>query len=414
MRRVVVTGLGPVTSIGVGRDAFWDGLRAGRSGLRRVEDRVDLTEIPVKIGGPVDGFDPLDHMDARRARRLDRTAQFALAAAKVAMDDAGLLGARIDAERFGVIAGTGIGGLETMGENLEVLREQGPRRVSPFFVTRLMPNAIAAEISIEHGLRGVNFGVVSACASGAHAVAIGAELIRAGLLDAALVGGSEAVMLPITYAGFTKIGALSRRNEEPQRASRPFDRERDGFVIGEGAGLLVLEEAEAAARRGATVLAELAGLGMTADATHITAPAEDGAGAARAMRLAMDDARVGAAELDYINAHGTSTELNDLAETRAIKAALGEEHAHRVRISSTKSQIGHLLGAAGAVESIATVLAMHHGFIPATINYEEPDPACDLDYTPQSVEMEIRVAINNSFGFGGQNAALLFRRDAEG
>jgi len=408
-RRVMVTGVGPVTSIGIGRQAFWEGLRSGRSGVRRVEDRVDLQGIPVKIGAPIDGFDPLQYMDARRARRLDRTAQLALVAAGLALEDADIVCSELARDRVGVIAGTGIGGLETMGENLTVLKEQGPRRVSPFFVTRLMPNAVAAEISIEHGLRGVNFGVVSACASGAHAIAVGAELIRSGLLDVALVGGSEAVMLPITYAGFAKIGALSQRNDEPLRASRPFDRWRDGFIIGEGAGLLLLEEAKHALGRGAQVVAELVGTGMSADATHITAPAEDGAGAARAMRGAMQQAGIDPSQVDYVNAHGTSTELNDRAETLAIKAALGEEHARRVRVSATKSQIGHLLGAAGAVEAVATVLTMKHGFIPATLNYEEPDPACDLDYTPQPVDVDVRVAFNNSFGFGGQNAALLFR-----
>ena len=413
-RRVVVTGVGPVTSIGIGQQAFWEGLRSGRSGVRRVEDRVDLQGIPVKIGAPIDGFDPLEYMDARRARRLDRTAQLALVAAGLALEDAGIVCSELARDRFGVIAGTGIGGLETMGENLAVLREQGPRRVSPFFVTRLMPNAVAAEISIEHGLRGVNFGVVSACASGAHAIAVGAELIRSGLLDGALVGGSEAVMLPITYAGFAKIGALSQRNDEPLRASRPFDRLRDGFIIGEGAGLLLLEEAKHALGRQAQVVAELVGSGMSADATHITAPADDGSGAARAMRGAMQQAGIDPSQVDYVNAHGTSTELNDRAETLAIKTALGEEHARRVRVSATKSQIGHLLGAAGAVEAVATVLTMKHSFIPATLNYEEPDPACDLDYTPQPVDVDVRVAFNNSFGFGGQNAALLFRAFDEG
>ncbi|UCF09419.1 MAG: beta-ketoacyl-ACP synthase II [Candidatus Bipolaricaulota bacterium] len=409
-RRVVVTGIGPVTSIGIGGDAFWSGLASGRSGVRRVDDRMDLERIPVKIGAPVDAFDPLEFMDARRARRLDRTSQFALAASALAIADARLEPETFPGERVGVIAGTGIGGLETMGDNLAVLAESGPRRVSPFFVTRLMPNAIAAEISIEHGLRGVNFGVVSACASGAHAVAIGAELVRSGLLDAAIVGGSEAVMLPITYAGFAKIGALSQRNDEPERASRPFDVDRDGFVIGEGAGMLVLEEEGAARKRGARLLVEIAGSGMTADATHITAPAEDGAGAAEAMVLAMRQGGVATADVTYINAHGTSTELNDRAETRAILSALGESDARRLRVNSTKSQIGHLLGAAGAVEAIATILAMEHRLIPATLNHETPDPECTLDYTPEAVEAEVEFAISNSFGFGGQNAAVLFRR----
>jgi len=407
-RRVVVTGLGPVTPVGIGVEAFWDALFSGRSGVCRVDDRVDLEGIPVKIGAPVNGFDPLEYMDARRARRVDRAGQFALAAASLAMRDAALDPRKIAADRFGVVAGTGIGGLETMADNLTVLAERGARRVSPFFVTRIMPNAIAAEISIEYGFRGVNFGVVSACASGAHAVAVGAALIRAGLVDGVMVGGSEAVMLPITYAGFTKIGALSQRNDEPHRASRPFDRDRDGFVVGEGAGMLILEEAAHAAARGATVLAELAGAGMSADAAHITAPSEDGSGAAAAMTLALEDAGVRPEQIDYVNAHGTSTELNDAAETLGIKRALADA-AGSVKISSTKSQIGHLLGAAGAVEAIATVLSMRHGHIPATLNLETPDPACDLDYTPRSTDLDIRVALSNSFGFGGQNVALVLR-----
>ncbi len=408
-RRVVVTGVGPITPIGTGRDAFWEGLRSGRSGVRRVDDLVDLTDIDVKIGAPLIDFDPTAHLDPKRARHLDRSAQLALVSAGLALRDAGLGVDDYDPDRSGVVSGTGIGGMETFVENVRELEQRGPRRVSPFFVTRLMPNALAGEISIEYGLRGVNFGVVSACASGSHAIGIAGEWIASGLADMVLAGGAESVMLRITFAGFARIGALSKRNEEPERASRPFDRDRDGFVMGEGAGFLVLEDAERAEHRGARIYSELAGFGMTGDAFHITSPAEDGDGARRAIEMALSRAGLRPEDVDYINAHGTSTEPNDRIETMAIKRALGEA-ARTVKISSTKSQVGHLLGAAGGVEAIATVLSMEHAFVPATLNYETPDPACDLDYTPRATAMEIRVALSNSFGFGGQNAVLLFRR----
>jgi len=281
--------------------------------------------------------------------------------------------------------------------------------VSPFFIPRLMPNAIAGEIAIEYGLRGPNFGVVSACASAAHAIGMAGELIRSGLLDCAVAGGSEAALVRIAYAGFAQMGAISKRNDQPERASRPFDRERDGFVMGEGAGILILEEREHALARGTRINAELVGFGMSDDAKHITAPAEDGAGAAQAIAVALKRAGVSPQEIDYLNAHGTSTPLNDKSETKAIKGVFGEA-AYNLKISSTKSQIGHLLGAAGGVEAIATILSIEHGFIPATLNYEYPDPDCDLDYTPKPVKRTIDTALSNSFGFGGQNAALLFRK----
>jgi len=408
-RRVAVTGLGPVTPIGIGRDAFWDALVAGRSGVRRVDDLVNLEDIEVKIGAPMPDFDPLAFIDAKKARRLDRSTHFALAAAKLALEDASIDLARCDLARFGVVAGTGIGGMETFTDNFTTLVERGPRRVSPFFVPRMMPNAICGEISIEHGLKGANFGVVSACASASHAIGLASKLILAGDLDCALAGGAEAVLLTITYAGFTRMGALSKRNDDPEKASRPFDRERDGFVMGEGAGLLLLESYDHAVARGATIYATLDGFGMSADASHITSPVETGEGAAQAMQLALASAGASPNDIDYINAHGTSTLPNDVVETRGIKRALGEEIARRVKISSTKSQVGHLLGAAGGVEAIATILSMRHGYIPATLNQEHPDPECDLDYTPQASPCEIRAALSNSFGFGGQNACLLFR-----
>jgi 3-oxoacyl-[acyl-carrier-protein] synthase II len=408
-KRVVVTGLGPVTSIGEGKTAFWEGIRSRRSGVRRVDDLIDLEGIDVRIGAPLPSFDPGGYIEPKKARRLDRSAQLALASARLATEDANLDPIRIDRDRAGVVAGTGIGGMQTFEENFRILDEKGPRRVSPFFVPRMMPNALAGEISIALGFRGASFGVVSACASAAHAICLGAGLVRAGAADCVLAGGAEAVMLRITFAGFARMGAVSKRNDEPERASRPFDLDRDGFVMGEGGGFLVLESLEHAQSRNAHVYGELAGFGMTADACHITAPAEDGAGQRRAMELAMQQAGVEPGQIDYINAHGTSTPLNDSAETRAIKGALGEAARH-VKISSTKSQIGHLLGAAGGVEAIATLLAMEHSFIPATLNYETPDPACDLDYTPEPASAPVRVALSNSFGFGGQNASLLFKR----
>lgn len=408
-RRVVITGLGPVTPIGVGRVAFWEALTAGRSGVRRVDDLVPLEGIEVKIGAPMPDFDPLAFIDPKKARRLDRSTHFALAAAKLALDDASIDLARVDVTRFGVVAGTGIGGMETFADNFKTLTERGPRRVSPFFVPRMMPNAICGEISIAHGLKGPNFGVVSACASASHAIGLAARLIQAGDLDCVIAGGAEAVLLTVTYAGFTRMGALSKRNDAPEQASRPFDRERDGFVMGEGAGLLVLESYEHAIARGAHIYAALDGVGMSADASHITSPIETGEGAAQAMQNALASANADPQTVDYINAHGTSTLPNDVVETRAIKRALGDEIARHVKISSTKSQVGHLLGAAGGVEAIATVLSMTHGFIPATLNQTAPDPACDLDYTPQAESREIHVAMSNSFGFGGQNASLLFR-----
>jgi 3-oxoacyl-[acyl-carrier-protein] synthase II len=407
-RRVVVTGLGPITPIGTGRESFWEALRTSQSGVQRVDHLIDLTDIDVRIGAPVVDFDPVEYMDKRQARRIDRASQLALAATRLALSDAQIAPEALQSERTGVVIGTGIGGLQTLESNFSALRDSGPRRVSPFFVPRFMPNAMAGEIAIAYGFRGPNFGVVSACASAAHAIGISAELIRSGLLDFVVTGGAEAVMLRITYAGFTRMGALSKRNDQPERASRPFDRDRDGFVIGEGAGVLILEEREHARSRGARIYAELVGFGMSADATHITAPAEDGSGATRAITAALKQAGIGPAQVDYVNAHGTSTSLNDVSETRAIKHAFGER-ASRVKISSTKSQIGHLLGAAGGVEAIATLLSVEHGFIPATLNYEHRDPECDLDYTPESVTKSIKIALSNSFGFGGQNAALIFR-----
>ena len=408
-RRVVVTGIGPLTPIGTGKNQFWDALRAGRSGVRRVDSLIDLSGIGVLIGAPVFEFDPLDYMQPRRVRRINRVTQFALAAASLAFDDANLQLSTVDRKRIGVVVGTGIGGLETMERNFTALSDKGPRQVSPFFVPQLMPNAAAGQIAIEHGLQGANFVISSACASSAHAIGIAGELVRAGFLDCVVSGGAESVLLRITYAGFAQLGAVSKRNDEPERASRPFDRDRDGFVIGEGAGILILEEYQHALARQAHIYAELIGFGMSADAEHITAPAEGGRGAAQAISIALSRADTPTEAVDYINAHGTSTILNDKSETEAIKTVFGKR-AYDIKISSTKSQIGHLLGAAGGVEVIATLLSMQNDYVPATLNYEYPDPECDLDYTSRAVSVPIKVALCNSFGFGGQNAALLFRK----
>jgi 3-oxoacyl-[acyl-carrier-protein] synthase II len=409
-RRVVVTGIGAITPIGQGREGFWEGLKAGRSGTQRIDDLIDLTDIEVKIGAPVRDFDPSDYFDKKRLRRLGRSSQLALAAAYQALRDAELNFERVDRNRAGVLVGTGIGNIEIFIDNHLTFLEKGPKRVSPFFVPMFMPNATAGEISIEFGLRGPNLGIVSACASANHALGLAADFIRWGYADVMIAGGSEAVLLPLNFAGFDQARALSRRNDEPEKASRPFDAERDGFVMGEGAGMLVLESLEHALKRDARIYAELAGHGMTADAHHITAPDPEGKGAQQAMRLAMQNAGVSPEEVGYINAHGTGTELGDIAETKAIKAVFGER-AYRIPVSSTKSQIGHLMGGAGAVEAIAALLALVEDLLPPTINYEHPDPECDLDYVPNEARpAKVDVVLTNSFGFGGHNSTLVLRR----
>lgn len=408
MNRVFITGLGLVTPIGTGRDAFWDALLAGRSGGAPIA-AFDASSFPVRIASEVADFDPTRYMEARETSRADRFTQMAVAAAVLAMQDAGVDG-NLDAERTGVIVGTGIGGLATIEEQHSALLSGGPRRVSPFMVPRLMPNGGAAAISMRLGVKGVNFSIASACATGGHALGEAMHVIRAGRADAVLAGGSEAALTPLSLAAFARMGALSKRNDDPTGASRPFDRERDGFLFGEGAGIVLLESEASATRRGAEVLAELAGYGATSDAFHVTQPDPEGNGASHAMRAAMDDARVTATDIDYINAHGTSTPYNDRIETIAIKSALGYE-AKRIPVTSTKSQTGHLLGAAGAVEAAATTLMMAHSTIPATINLTSADPDCDLDYVADGPrEQTIGVALSNSFGFGGQNSCLVLKR----
>ena len=409
-RRVVITGLGVISPIGLSKEQFWEGLKAARSGVVRVDDLIDLSGIEAKIGAPVKSFDPLDFMDKKRARRLGRATQFAIAASALALKDSALNLEREDRDKIGVLIGTGIGNVEALTENHLKLIKEGARRVSPFFVPQFMPNAVSGEIAIQWGLRGPNYGIVSACASSNHALGTAADFIKDGYADVMLAGGSEAVMLPLTFAGFDQMRALSRRNDEPHKASRPFDKERDGFVIGEGAGVLILESLEHALKRDAHIYAELAGFGMSADANHITAPDENGAGACKAMEMALKRPGIRPDEVDYINAHGTSTPLGDVSETKAIKKLFGER-AYKIPVSSTKSQIGHLLGAAAAVEAIATLLALEEGILPPTINYEHPDPECDLDYVPNEARrVEVKLALSNSFGFGGHNSTIVLRK----
>ncbi|MDQ3957592.1 MAG: beta-ketoacyl-ACP synthase II [Actinomycetota bacterium] len=404
---VVVTGIGVVTPIGTGTDAFWDGLVTGRSGAGHVQG-LDVSSFDTRIAAQVHDFDATAFMPVREAARCDRFTQMAVAAAALAWEDGGLEG-DVDPERTGVVVGSGIGGLATIEEQHTALSEGGPRRVSPFTVPKLMPNGAAAAVAMRFGLRGINFCVSSACATGAHALGEAMMAIRHGRAEVVLAGGSEAAITPLAFGAFARMGALSKRNDAPEAASRPFDAGRDGFVFGEGAGVLVLESEEHARRRGARVLARLSGYGATADAFHVTQPDPEGDGAARAMALALEDARVAPEDVDYVNAHGTSTPFNDRIETVAIKRALGPE-SKRIPVTSTKSQTGHLLGAAGAVEAAATILIMNRGVIPRTINLDDPDPECDLDYVSEApLEQPVRTALSNSFGFGGQNACLVMR-----
>ena len=408
-RRVVVTGLGMVTPLGNDAADNWHGLLAGRSGIRAIS-RFDAASLPVRIAGEVRGFDPAAYIEKKDLKRMDLFAHYAVAAAHMAVEDAQL---RIDpamAERVGVLVGVGMGGIATIEENLRVFFESGIKKVTPFFIPRLIANMAPGQIAMRVGAKGTNYAITSACASGGHAIGEAYRSIRLGLQDAMLAGGAEAPVTPMGVGGFAVMRALSTRNEEPERASRPFDRERDGFVVGEGAAILVLESLDAAAGRGARIYAEIVGYGANADAYHITTPSPEGEGAARCMRLALADAELNPVDVDYINAHGTSTPYNDANETQAIKNVFGE-HAARLAVSSTKSMTGHALGAAGAIEAAYTVLSLHHGVVPPTVNYEVPDPECDLDYVPNEARrMPVRAALSNSFGFGGTNACLAFRR----
>ncbi|MBP7830957.1 MAG: beta-ketoacyl-ACP synthase II [Kiritimatiellae bacterium] len=408
-RRVVVTGMGVVSPLGCDLQKFWERLLAGHSGIRRIQ-AFDPTAYTSQIAGEVIEFDPHPFVSRKDQRHMDPFCLYGVAAAKMAVADAGLQMDRVDGERAGVIIGSGIGGLQVCFEQSKVVVTRGPSRFSPFMIPQMITNILSGLVAIEFGMKGPNFCVVSACASATHSMGESLRIIQHGEADLVLSGGAEGSINELAVGGFCAMRALSTRNDDPAHASRPFDKDRDGFVIGEGAGVLVLEELEHARKRGAKIYCELAGYGRTCDAYHITAPDEAGQGAARGMRLAVEDAGLTPADIDYINAHGTSTPLNDKCETLAIKAALGEERARKVMISSTKSMTGHLLGAAGAVESIACALALKNGRIPPTINYTTPDPDCDLDYVPnQAREAKVRACLNNSLGFGGHNATLCFK-----
>ena len=409
-RRVAITGLGAITPLATGVEESWRRLCQGKSGVARIT-KFDTSGFHVKIAAELKDFHPEDFLDKRKIRRTDPFIQYALVAARLAIHDAGLSINENNTNRVGVVLGSAAGGLIMFGANLLTLRDQGPDRVSPFFIPGFLPNMAVGEVSMEFGIRGPSKCVVTACASGSNSIGDALRLIQYGEADAMIAGGSDAYVIPIAVAGFDKMRALSRRNDEPEKASRPFDKDRDGFVVGEGAGVVILEELESAVRRGVRIYAELIGYGSNIDSFHITDP--DWENQARCLKLALDDADISPGDVEYINAHGTSTISNDVSETRAIKAVLGE-HSKKVPVSSNKSMIGHMLAAAGGVEAIFTVLTMRDGIIPPTINYDTPDPECDLDYVPNIArKAHVNVALSNSFGFGGVNATLVFRRFGE-
>ncbi|MEB3356477.1 MAG: beta-ketoacyl-ACP synthase II [Synechococcales bacterium] len=408
-KRVVVTGLGAITPLGNTPEDYWLGLMEGRSGIAPIT-LFDASRHACRIAGEVKEFDPLQYMDRKEAKRMDRFAQFGVSASKQALVDAGLEITDLNAEQVGVMIGTGIGGLKVLEEQQEVLLMRGPDRCSPFMIPTMIANMAAGLTAIHTGAKGPNSCPVTACAAGSNAVGDAFRLVQRGYVQAMICGGTEAAVTPLSLAGFASAKALSTRNDDPSHASRPFDRDRDGFVMGEGVGILILEELEHARSRGARIYAEVIGYGMTCDAYHMTSPVPGGVGAARAIQLALKDAGVGPEQVTYINAHGTSTPANDSTETAAIKSALGA-HAHQVAISSTKSMTGHLLGGSGGIEAVATVMAIAHDRVPPTINLENPDPACDLDYVPNvSRPLPMDVALSNSFGFGGHNVTLAFRK----
>jgi 3-oxoacyl-[acyl-carrier-protein] synthase II len=408
-RRVVVTGVGLVNPLGIGIDPVWAKVCEGVSGVGPIT-KFDTTDFETKIAAEVKGFRSEDFLEPKDIKKMDIFIHYALAATRIAMDDAGLEVSEKNTERVGVIIGTGLGGLSTIEKYHKVLMERGPQRISPFFIPMLIANEASGQVAIEYGVKGPNLCIVTACATGNHSIGEACRAIQHGDADAIIAGGVEATITPLAVGGFNAMKALSTRNAEPERASRPFDRDRDGFVMGEGGAVTILEELEYARARGAKIYAELVGYGYTGDAYHLAAPDPEGDGAARCMQMALRDAKLSPQEVDYINAHGTSTELNDITETVAIKRVF-KDHARKLPISSTKSVTGHLLGAAGSTEAVFSVLAIRDKIIPPTMNYENPDPRCDLDYVPNVArEAEVKVVLSNAFGFGGTNAALIFKR----
>ena len=411
-RRVVVTGMGALTPIGLTVDEFWDGMMNGRSGARTITS-FDTDGLRVDFACQLKDFDAEDYLDRKQVRRMDPFCQYGLIAADAAIRDAGLEGddmSQRDKDRTGVVYGSGIGGMQTFRDQAEFFMETGERKVSPFFIPMLIPDIASGQIAMQHGFRGPNHAVVSACATGNHNIGDAYRMIREGDMDRAVCGGTDACVTKLGVAGFASMRALSTRTDDPEHASRPFDAKRDGFVMGEGAGALIVESLEHARKRDAPIYAEVLGVGMSADAHHLTAPDPDGGGVQLALRRVLENAQIDATDVDYINAHGTSTPLGDEAETKALKQVFGD-HAYEMNVSSTKSMTGHLLGAAGAVEAIASILAVRNGVVPPTINFEEKDPDCDLNYTfnePQ--ERDVRVALSNAFGFGGHNTSVAFRR----
>jgi len=408
-RRVVVTGVGLVSPLGIGTEPTWRGLIAGDSGIGPIT-RFDVSDYPSKIAGEVKGFDPLDYVEKKEVKKSDLFIHYALAASQFAMQDSGLTVDDGNAERVGVVIGSGIGGLPLIEQMADVLRDKGPSRVSPFFIPGLIVNLAAGQVSIRYGAKGPNLATCTACTTGLHAVGDAYRLIQHGQADAVISGGAEAVITPLALAGFASMRALSTRNDEPEKASRPWDKDRDGFVIGEGAGILVLEELGQALHRGAPIYAEIVGYGMSADAYHISAPHPDGDGAALVMRNALHDAGLGPESIGYVNAHGTSTELGDLGEVKAVHRVFGDRAA-KLAMSSTKSATGHLLGAAGGLEAGILALALHHQVLPPTINHDAPGEGCDLDFVPNEARpVDLEYALTNSFGFGGTNGAIIMRR----
>ncbi len=409
MRRVVVTGVGVVSPLGIGNNANWDALTAGRSGIGYIT-RFDASEIPVKIAGEVKNFVPEDFIDKKEVKKMDLFIQYSLAASHFAMEDSGLVIDDSNAERIGVLVGAGLGGLPTIEKYHSAMLEGGYKKISPFFIPMLIINLAPGHISMKYGAKGPNVSSVSACATGTHSIGDAYHMIKRGDADAMIAGGTESTVTPLGIGGFAVMKALSDRNDDPTAASRPFEKNRDGFVMGEGAGILILEEYEFAKQRNARIYAEVVGYGLTGDAYHLTAPAPGGEGAARCMKMALKGAELNPEQLNYINAHGTSTPYNDLYETMAIKTVFGD-YANKLMISSTKSMTGHLLGAAGGIEAVFSIMALHNGVVPPTINYHEPDPECDLDYVPNTArEQQITYAMSNNFGFGGTNASLLFKK----